>query len=193
MNGVTLRDIESYDDGDLDLAEAWALLALGRTLHARFLRTRVFDDRELPAFERAAYLFAAAGDPLGEGEAEFWIGTYYQHTGDDVAAAHLDRALVLARQSNDALLLSCVERHLGFGAVTAGDLAAAAPHLDESVRLRRSLDFPAGVAAALLARAELALDMAEPEAAAAILDEAEALANEPVRAIIEQVRAKSAA
>jgi tetratricopeptide (TPR) repeat protein len=190
--GVTLREIEAYDGGDFDVAEGWALLALGRTLHARFLRTRVFDDRELPAFQRAAELFAAAGDARGEGEAEFWIGTYFQHTGDEAAAAHLDHALALARESGDALLLSCVERHLGFAAVIAGDLETAAVHLDESVRLRRPLDFPAGVAAALVARAELALDADQPELAAELLDEADALANDTVRAIVERVRAKAA-
>jgi len=50
------------------------------------------------------------------------------------------------------VLFRSVERHLGFAAVIAGDLATAAIHLDESVRLRRPLDFPAGVAAALVAR-----------------------------------------
>jgi hypothetical protein len=188
VDGVSLRDIEAFDGGDLDLAEAWSLLALGRSLHARFLQTRVFDDRELPAFERAAELFAAAGDPLGEGEAQFWIGTYGQHTQNPAAVDHLRRALVLGRQAGDALLLSCVERHLGFGAVVVADLDTAAIHLDESVRLRRSLDFPAGVAAALLARAELALDMEDTATAVALLDEADSLANEPIRAIIAQVR-----
>jgi hypothetical protein len=191
VDGVSLREIESFDGGDLDVAEGRALLSLGRTLHARFLRTRVFDDRELPAFERAAQHFAAAGDPRGEGEAEFWIGTYLQHTRDEAAAAHLDHALALAREAGDALLLSCVERHLGFAAVIAGDLATAAIHLDESVRLRRPLDFPVGVAAALVARAELALDAGEPDLAARLLDETDALANEPVRAIAQRVRARS--
>lgn len=103
----------------------------------------------------------------------------------------LERALVLAQQSGDPLLLSCVERHLGFGAVLAGRTEEAAKHLDASVRLRRPLDFPAGVAAALAARAELAVDAGDAALATSLLDEAGELANEPVGAIVERVRAKS--
>jgi hypothetical protein len=100
---TALQDIEAYrcdqqalDAADrlLDLVEAGALLARGRTMHARFLQDRQGDARELSLLERAAELYRGAGDARGEAEALFWLGTFQQVVRRDDAAAlpHLLRA-----------------------------------------------------------------------------------------------------
>jgi len=200
---VSLYDIEAYrvdrrmlDAADplLDRAEARVLLARGRSLHGRFLLGLGAEAGELGLFERAERLFREAGDERGQGEATFWIGVYHQVVRRDLAAAwpHLRRAWELADRTGDKLVLSCVERHLGFVEVMAGRPEDARGHLAASVRLRREIDFTAGAAAGLVALAECDFTLGDEEAAREHLDEAGALAadcgSDAVATLVDQVR-----
>jgi tetratricopeptide (TPR) repeat protein len=165
-------------DEILDAVEADLTLARGRIRHARYLAERQEVPEEKDLFERAASLYRALGDPRGEAEALFWIGTFEQVVrGDDTAAlpAFL-RAHDLATEVGDRLTLSYVVRHLGFVDMAAGDLAAARGRLEQSVALRREIGFLPGVAAGLLALAELAAEDGRAGEARALLDEAAATA-----------------
>jgi len=163
-------------DDELDAVEADLALARGRIMHARFLAERVDEPAELALFERAAELYNRMGEVSGEAEAQFWVGTYHQvvHQDGDTALPALQRAYELATQAGDRLTRSYAARHLGFYAAEHGDLHTAQERFEESLRLRRELDFRPGVAAALLALAELAARSGEVERAEALLAEAEA-------------------
>jgi len=165
-------------DRELDSVEADLSLTRGRVLHARFLSERQEDPRELALFERAAELSQRLGDVRGESEAAFWVGCFHQVVrGDsDLALPFFERSYQLAAQVGDKLTLSYAARHLGFVYAEAGTLDAAHEKLDESVRLRREIGFDPGVAAGLLALAELADRDGRPDDARALLDEADAIA-----------------
>jgi tetratricopeptide (TPR) repeat protein len=167
-------------DRELDAVEADLALARGRILHARYLAEKHEDPRELPMFERAAELYQRLGDARGEAEALFWVGTFYQVLWGDHAAARplLERSRDLATQAGDPLTVSYAVRHLGFADASAGDLEAAREQLAESVRLRREIGFMPGVAAGVLALAELAQESGDREQALALIDEAAAIARE---------------
>jgi tetratricopeptide (TPR) repeat protein len=165
---------------ELDGVEADLALARGRILHARFLADRRRDDAEQRLFERAAEVYERLGDRRGEAEALFWVGTFHQVVaGDSAAAAPLfDRARALAQADGDRLTLSYVERHRGFLAQEGGRLKEARGLLEESVRLRRELEFLPGVAAGLLALAELELEAGDRDRATGLLEEARRVAVE---------------
>ena len=162
----------------LDAAEAGLALARGRIMHARFLAHRQEDPQELALFERAAALYHQRGDIRGEGESLFWVGTFHQvvRGDDDAAGPPLERAWSLAQSAGDKLTLSYVVRHLGFAEMAAGRLDGARELLEESVRLRREIGFAPGVAAGLLALAELDARAGDRDRARALLDEATAIA-----------------
>jgi hypothetical protein len=167
-------------DEVLDAVEADLSLARGRIHHARYLadRREVADEKGL--FEQAATLYRGLGDLRGEAESLFWLGTFEQIVrGDnDAALAPLQRAYDLAAEVDDKLTLSYVVRHLGFLDMAAGDLAAARGRLEQSVALRREVGFMPGVAAGLLALAELAAEDGRGEDARRLLDEATAAARD---------------
>jgi tetratricopeptide (TPR) repeat protein len=177
-------DEKSWADSEalLDRVEAEIALARGRLIYERFLRSgpgghpsRNVDGRPaLPLFRRAAELFHRAGDPAREREALFWVGTLEQtlERNYSEASVTLERAGDLAKSANDLLVQSCVERHLGFLAFLEGVPLEARAHLEESVRLRREIPFPAGVAMGLVAIAELALEEKDRAGALRALDEA---------------------
>ncbi|MGW4214038.1 tetratricopeptide repeat protein [Lentzea sp. NPDC004789] len=167
-------------DRELDAAEADLALARGRIVHARFLRDRQEDPRELPLFEQAAELYRRLGDERGEAEALFWIGCYHQvvRGSHEAALEFLERSYRLATATGDDLTTSYAVRHLGFADLAAGDFAAARLRFEESVRLRRKIDFRPGVAAGLLALAELASETGDRDEELALLDEAEAIAKD---------------
>ena len=162
----------------LDTAEAGLALARGRILHARFLAHRQEDPQELALFERAAALYHQLGDACGEGESLFWVGTFHQvvRGDDDAAGPPLERAWSLAQAAGDKLTVSYVVRHLGFAEMAAGRLDGARELLEESVRLRREIGFAPGVAAGVLALAELAARAGDRDRALVLLDEAAAIA-----------------
>ena len=180
----------------LDEVEADLALARGRLMHARFLTDRTEDPNELLQFERAATLYDRLGNIRGEAEACFWIGAYHQvvRQDGDTALPWLEKAYELAERANDPLALSYAARHLGFHAMESGDLATARDLLEQSLQLRRKLDFRPGVAAALLALAEVTSRSGETEQAREFLAEAEAEATasgaEGVLSWIEQAPAE---
>jgi tetratricopeptide (TPR) repeat protein len=165
-------------DRELDGVEADLALARGRVLHAGFLSARQEDPSELALFERAGELYQRLGDVRGESEAAFWVGCFHQVVrGDsDLALPFFERSYQLASQVGDKLTRSYAARHLGFAYGEAGTLDAARDMLEESVRLRREIGFEPGVAAGLLALAELAKRDGRPDDARALLDEADAIA-----------------
>ena len=164
----------------LDAAEAGLALSRGRIMHARFLADQQEDPQELALFDRAAALYHQLGDIRGEGESLFWVGTFHQvvRGDDDAAGPPLAQARSLAQSAGDKLTLSYVVRHLGFAEMAAGRLDGAHELLEESVRLRREIGFAAGVAAGVLALAELAARAGDRDQALALLDEATAIAAE---------------
>jgi hypothetical protein len=166
----------------LAAVEADLSLARGRLLHAEYLKDRrQADPRELPSFERAAELYIELGDERGEAEALFWIATYHQvlHHDGEASIPFLDRAEVLARRVGDKLLLSYIARHIGFvEQLVHGDLEAARRRQEESVALRREVGHLPGVAAGLLALAEVAKARGDATERDRLLDEAESVALE---------------
>ncbi len=185
---ASIRAIEAYrtDAAMLEAAqrhlqqlEADAALARGRLAHAQFLLDRTPRAPEWPSLEQARALYHALGDVKGEAEALFWMGTFQQVIQHDLdAALPLYRhAQVLAEHHKDHLLLSCIARHLGFDEILRGRPAAAAPWLEASVQLRRDIAFHEGVAAALVALAELRMELGDFSAARAHLVEATELAS----------------
>src|SRR2546423_14792451 len=84
------------------------------------------------------------------------------------------RAEALAGEAGERLTQSSAGRHLGFQAMGRGELDVAGTRLEESLRLRREVGFRPGVAAALLALAELALETGERDRAEALPAEAAA-------------------
>ncbi|GGU60520.1 tetratricopeptide repeat protein [Lentzea flava] len=167
-------------DRELDAVEADLALARGRVLHARFLQDRQEDPRELPLFEQAAELYRRLGDARGEAEALFWIGCYHQvvRDGDEAGVPFLERSYELATASGDDLTRSYAVRHLGFADLAKGDRASGRRKLEESVELRRKIGFQAGVAAGLLALAQVAAESGDRDAELALLDEAEKTARD---------------
>jgi tetratricopeptide (TPR) repeat protein len=183
-------------DRELDEVEADLALARGRITHARFLAERQEDPRELDLFERAVELYERVGDRRGEAEALFWVGIVHQVVHDDSGAAlpSLERSYELAVEIDDKLTQSYAVRHLGFADLAAGNFDTGRERLEESVRLRREIGFGPGVAAGILALAEVTGEQGDTERAAALLDEAQAIAEESgARGVvhwIEQVRAE---
>lgn len=184
---ASLRAIEAWalDEQPLAAAEAtlsavkahW-LLARGRAYHARFIADHVVRENELAVFERALELCLEMADRRGAAEAEFWIGTFYQtaRSDEDAALPHLHRAAELAKQVNDPLILSAVERHLAFHAAIVGNMEIAEAHMATSVNMRRGIGFMAGVASNLVAWAELVAEAGQPDRASDLLDEATSVA-----------------
>jgi tetratricopeptide (TPR) repeat protein len=168
------RDAVVAAERELDGVEADLALARGRILHARFLEQREEDPRELELFERAAQLYARLGDVAGEARARFGVGIVHQVVRGDGEAAlpSFEQADRLARRAGDKLTISYVVRHLAFADMAAGRMDVARERFEESVRLRREVGFLPGVAAGLLALAELADEIGEKDEARVLLDEA---------------------
>jgi tetratricopeptide (TPR) repeat protein len=169
------RGHEALDGLEADLA-----LERGRLLHARYLEEREPDANahEVELFERAAALYRRLGDGRGEGEALLWVGIYRQVVDGEHEAARpvLERAHELAAGAGDKLTLSYVVRHLGFADADADRLDEARERFTESVRLREEIGFAPGVAAGLVALAELDARQGDLDGALRRLDEAQARA-----------------
>src|SRR6266542_3832690 len=115
-------------------------------------------DRATERYEQAVFGGDAEALAAAEDEACFWVGTFHQVVrGDgDAALPALQRSYTLAQEAGDPLTTSYAVRHLGFHAMEQGHLDIAREQLEESLRRRREVGFRPGVAAALLALAELA-------------------------------------
>jgi len=177
-------------DSGLDAVEADLAVARGRLIHARFLEGADEDPRELALFERAAELYAVAGNLRGEAEALFWIGIFHQlvRRDNDAAVPAFERSRDLATRADDPLTLSYSLRHLGIAEHAAGRLAAARERLAESTRLRREIGLMGGVAANLVGLIYIAAAEGRRTDALALADEAEAIAEAAdARAILRQV------
>jgi hypothetical protein len=183
----------------LDALEADTALARGRLLHARFLDDRQEDPRELELFELAARRYAELGDPRGEGEAIFWIGTFHQvvRGGGEVVEPLFARSLELATTAGDKLTQSYALRHLAFVAQLGGRPGLARERLEESSQLRREVGFLPGVAANMIGLAFLAVQDGRRADALSILDDAETLARDSAAfgtlKWVEEARAEIAA
>jgi hypothetical protein len=181
---------------ELDHVEADLALARGRILHARFLDDRRPDANEIALFERAALLYRQLGDVRGEAEAQFWVGAFHQVVHGDTATAlpSLTRSYTLATEAGDRLTQSYAARHLGFASLAAGDTGLARERFEESVLLRREIGFLPGVAAGLVALADLATDEGRRDDALAMIDEATAIATASsahgIRHWIDEARAR---
>jgi tetratricopeptide (TPR) repeat protein len=165
---------------ELDAVEADLSLARGRILHARYLDTRQEDPRERPLFERAVELYRALGDVRGEAEALFWLACFDQvvRGEHDSVVSVLERSYELATAAGDKLTMSYAVRHLGFAEMAAGRLDEARDRLECSVQLRRDIGFQPGVAAGLVALAELVAQAGQHDEARRLVEEAAAVAEE---------------
>jgi tetratricopeptide (TPR) repeat protein len=172
-------------DRELDAAEADLAMARGRLMHARFLlrcdqdpAAAEEDPGELPLFERALRLYRALGDTRGEAEALFWVGCLHQVVRHDNAAAVpvLEQSVELASQAGNKAAMAEALRHLGIAAHRTGRLELAEQHLEESTRLRREIGLLPGAAANMVGLAYIAAARGRSGDAAALLDEAAAIA-----------------
>ncbi len=93
-----------------------------------------------------------------------------------MALSALTRSYELVAAAGDDLTLSYAARHLGFADAAAGRAGVARERLEESVRLRRGLGFLPGVAAGVLALAELAARGGNKDEAATLAEEARSIA-----------------
>jgi tetratricopeptide (TPR) repeat protein len=175
-------DPTALDQGasEIKAAEAQLALARGRFLHARFFVDHEDRPEQLDQLTKATELFHELGDMRGEAEATFWAAIYHQviHHDETTAVPLLERAQTLAGAANDLLVMSYVVRHLGFVDVNAEQFDPAHEKFEESVRLRRQIGFLPGVAAGLVALAELAATMADRPTAQRYLEEASTICSE---------------
>ncbi|TYB45829.1 tetratricopeptide repeat protein [Nonomuraea sp. PA05] len=180
----------------LDKVEADLVLARGRILHARFLDDRLEDPRELALFERAAELYGMLGDAAGEAESMFWVGCFHQvvRSDHDKAVPLLEQSHELALSAGDRHTQAEALRHLGIADHAAGRLEAARQRLEESVRLRREIGLPAGVAANQVGLIYIAAAQGRRDDALSLADEAHALAEScgarRIMAQVEEARAQ---
>jgi tetratricopeptide (TPR) repeat protein len=206
-----LRAARCYDDAtfggrpeliadgerELDAIEADLALARGKLLHARFLDGRANrDERELPLFERAVELYRELDDGANLANALFWVGCCHQVVLDDEQAAldYFHTAYDLAAELGADLVRSFAVRHLGFAALSTGELDLARTRFDESLRLRREADAePPVVAAAIIPLAVLAEQRGDTGRAEDLFSEATRIAEDNkaigVLGWIEQARA----
>jgi tetratricopeptide (TPR) repeat protein len=208
-----LRAARCYDDAtfggrpelvadgehELDMVEADLALARGKLLHARFLDGRVNrDERELSLFEKAVELYRKLDDRAALADALFWVGCCHQVVLDDESSAldYFHAAYDLAAELGADLVRSFAVRHLGFAALSTGELDLARTRFAESLRLRRDAEAaPPSVAAAIIPLAVLAEQRGDLRQADDLFAEATRIA-EDNRAVgvlgwIEQARASS--
>jgi tetratricopeptide (TPR) repeat protein len=160
---------------ELDRAEARLEAERGRLLHARFLVDRAEEDpRELEHFVASLAAARRAGDPRLEGWARFWIGLVHQvvRGNGEAALPDLEAAYEASLATGDTLLQSYAIRHLAFAWYETGHHDDASRGFEESLQLRRADGFLPGVAAALLALAQVAREQGRAEEATQLFTEA---------------------
>ncbi|GAA3611585.1 hypothetical protein GCM10022419_115740 [Nonomuraea rosea] len=181
---------------DLDKVEADLAVARGQILHARFFDDRHEDPRELALFERAAQLYRLLGDVAGEAESLFWMGCFHQVVRDDAGTAVplFEQSYALATRAGDRPTQAEALRHLGIAEHFAGRWDAARERLEESVRLRREIGLPAGVAANQVGLIYIAAAQNRRDDALALAEEAyrtaESCGAERIMRQIEEARAQ---
>jgi tetratricopeptide (TPR) repeat protein len=190
-------ELVAQGERELDAIEADLALARGKLLHAKFLDGRVNrDERELPLFEKAIELYGKVGDRAKLADALFWVGCCHQVVLDDESAAldYFHASYDLAAELGMDVIRSFAVRHLGFAALTSGELDLAETRFAESLRLRRDADAPpAAVAAAIIPLAVLAEQRGDTDAAERLYAQAHRIAADNgavgVLGWIEQARA----
>lgn len=196
-----LRAARCYDDAtfggrpelvvegelELEMVEADLAFARGKLLHARFLDSRENldgvdrDERELPLFERAVELYGKLDDRAKLADALFWVGCCHQVVLDDESAAldYFHASYDLAAELGEDLIRSFAVRHLGFAALSTGELELADTRFAESLRLRREAGAPAAaVAAAIIPLAVLAEQRGEQRRTEELFAEAHRIAED---------------
>ena len=208
-----LRAARCYDDAtfggrpelvaegerELDAVEADLALARGKLLHARFLDSRDNpDERELALFEKAAGLYRKLDDRAKLADALFWMGCCHQVVLDDESTAldFFHESYDLAAEVGAGLVRSFAVRHLGFAALSTGELELARTRFAESLRLREDVGAaPPVVAAAIIPLAALADQCGEYAQAEELYARAHRIAEDNgavgVLGWIEQARATS--
>ncbi len=107
-------------------------------------------------FRKALAMLGPRGDSSGLVSAYFHVGLIHQMSGDPEAARQaFERAREMSERLNDARLLWDVVRQLGYVAEVRRDWAAAEALYQRSLEVRETLGAGPGVAAALIALAEL--------------------------------------
>ena len=197
-------ELVAEGERELDVIEADLALARGKLLHARFLDSRkdrdgeVRDERELPLFELAVELYGRTGERAKLADALFWVGCCHQVVLDDESTAldFFHASYDLAAELGEDVIRSYAVRHLGFAALSTGELDLARTRFAESLRLRRDAGAPpATVAAAIIPLAVLAEQRGEFDEAERLFADASRIAEDNgavgVLGWIEQARASS--
>jgi tetratricopeptide (TPR) repeat protein len=176
-----MDDLEAYVAAEADER------AKGDLLHERavFLHLRYFSDggdpdRERDLLDAAIANRQAGGDRWGEGMSVFYRGCFDHVINVDVEAAapRFERAYAIGVEIEAPLVCSYAARHLGQIDQQRGDLDAALRRLVESVELRESAGWHAGLGPALIALAEIHRVRGERESALEDLRQARVVALE---------------
>lgn len=119
---------------------------------------------------------AWSGAVLGQADGHLAWAAYHQTAGDiALATQRARRALSLAREPRQPLVLLAALRLVGELETQAGQLSEARQHLEAALQLADACAAPFERALTLLALAELQLRAGAPEAAGRILDEVVAI------------------
>jgi predicted ATPase len=157
--------------GDV-LGEAFARNSLALALADRTVGDMPAAEREIT---RAFELFELRHHPLGENLANVIHGMLRLSVGD-VEGAHrrFIRGDEIASAGQDEFSRSMSEHFVGVAEVLAGDLAAAEPHLQNSLRRSVRLSYVEGIAHGLEALCAVAAERQDLERAATLLGAARA-------------------
>ncbi len=169
---------EAARSGDRRLS-AFALARRGLVLHGGFLRDRSAGEPpgEMELFERALELRRELGDERGIAESLFHVGLVHQVVRGDHSTARpffeesYDRAVAL----EDDVLASYALRHVAFCDDDAGDVDTAERRHVETLELRRRAGWIPGVAAQLLALAEVRAQRGRTDEAGELAREARSI------------------
>jgi class 3 adenylate cyclase/tetratricopeptide (TPR) repeat protein len=132
---------------------------------------------QLAVFDRAAAVAAARGDAGGEAVARFWHGYVCHGSGQaQRAVAELRSAIALSDAAPDSPFGVQLRATLGQALAAAGQHAAAAPHLDQAIDVKRAhrsgRNVSVGMAYSLALKAGVLGDTGHFSEARAAIDEA---------------------
>jgi DNA-binding NarL/FixJ family response regulator len=168
-----LPDGTATEPGDcyFPLGLATVALAVDLTLDAGDVEAA---QRWIETYDR---WIAWSGAVLGQAMAALTWARYYTATGDhDLAGQHAVRALALASEPRQPLVLLAVERVLGILATRDGRADDAERHLSESLALTGRCAAPFERALTLIAQAALRVTAGQPAEAQSLLDAAREIA-----------------
>ena len=193
---TVLRLLAAYDDfwsarryraESRHWAEAGLAAAPDVPLHlqATALHIAVFSARALGDFQAALdhakaglTVALALGDPIAIGRAYYQLGNAWHHIDVERAVEACALAIPHAREAGAPQWLAVVLADLGDKLHSLGDLAGAAPLIEEGLALHRQIGNPWGIAQALGQQAHLARSQGDPARAAQAFAELIPLARE---------------